>query len=215
MTEYIDIFDANMNPAAPFKAERAEVNARGYWHLTFDCWVIRPTADGGKVLLQLRSTNKANNPGTLDISAAGWLQAGETKEDGLRELEEELGITADPTKLYYLGLTKEATDAPGKYIRNLCHSYFYESALALTDYKPQASEVDGLFEIGIAEGIKLFNGEVKEVEISGLVKGTPVRRMITTADMCSTHDRCVVTRYYLKIFLLAELYLEGRRPLVI
>lgn len=220
MAEYIDIFDANMTPVAPFKMERKEVTRHGHWHHTFDCWVIRRDANGGKILFQLRSAQKANNPNTLDISAAGWLQSGERHDvEGVHELEEELGIKVNPADLFYLGMTKEATDREGYYARNFCHTYFYETTGTLSDYKPQQSEVDGLFEIGIPEGIVLFNGGKKTVDVSGIVRdGTvykPAQRTISTADMCGAHDRCVLTKYYLKIFLLAEAYLKGDRRLVI
>lgn len=220
MAEYIDIYDANMSPVAPFKMERKEVVKTLHWHHTFDCWVIRRDGKDGKILLQLRSATKANNPNTLDISAAGNLQSGERHDvEGVREIEEELGIKVDPKELLYLGMIKEATDRPGYHSRNFCHTYFYETPHSITDYRPQVEEVDGLFEIGIAEGIKLFSGKLKTVEISGIAKDgnayKPTQRTISTADMCNAHDRCVLTKYYLKIFLLAEAYLRGERRLVI
>ncbi|MBI3441491.1 MAG: NUDIX domain-containing protein [Proteobacteria bacterium] len=220
MPEYIDIFDANMSPVPPYKMERKEVVKTMHWHHTFDCWIVRRDPSGDKILLQLRSKQKINNPNTLDISAAGWLQSGERHEvDGIREVEEELGITVDPTDLYYVGMVKEATDRPGYYARNFCHTYFYETTHRLSNYKPQASEVDGLFEINISEGIKLFSGEQQSIEITGVAKDgqtyQPTQRTISTSDMCGEHDRCKLTKYYLKIFLLAELYLRGHRPLVI
>lgn len=215
MTEYIDIYDASMNPVAPFKMERKEVTKHGHWHHVFDCWIMRRDPSGDKILLQLRSATKASNPGMLDISAAGWLQSGETRADGYRELEEELGISVKPEELYYLGMLKEATDRPGHYTRSFCHTYFYESRHTLADYKPQETEVDGLFEISIADGLKLFNDEVKNVTINGIVKGSQISRAITLADMCNPYDRHTITRYYLKIFLLAAQFLKGEKPLAI
>lgn len=219
MPEYLDIFDANMNPIPPYKMERGEVFAKGLWHHTFDCWIVRRDPSGDKILLQLRSKEKKNNPNTLDISAAGNLQSGEKPEDGVREVEEELGIKVELADMLYLGVDKEATDREGYYSRNFCHTYLYETTCRISDYKPQESEVDGLFEINIADGLKLFSGEAQTAKITGIAKEggayKPATRTIITADMCGAHDRCKVTKYYLKIFILAGLYLKGHRPLAI
>lgn len=218
VAELLDVFDADMNPVPPYKIEREEAKRQGHWRQTFDCWVLRRADDGARIVIQLRSKAKSSHPGTFDISAAGAMMAGETKEDGVRELEEELGITADPKKLYYLGVSKEVTDNFGA--RNFAHTYFYETRLLPHECSPQASELDGVFEMKIADGLKLFSGEVETVEIEGTLKdasGTfkPHRRSLARTDMCGAHDRCVVTPYYLKIFILADLYLKGHRPLAI
>jgi isopentenyldiphosphate isomerase len=219
MSEYFDIFDANLSPAAPFRAERKEAHAQGLWHQTFDCWVLRRDAGGDKIVLQLRSMGKDNYPGTLDISASGHLAAGEGPMDGVREIEEELGLKVEPEDLFYLGLHKEAMDRPGFCVRHLSHTYFYEAAQPLSSYSPQESEVDGLFEINIADAIRLVSGETESVEAEGIAREgsayKPARRRIVIADLCAAEDRCKVTKYYLKVFTLAALYLQGHRPLAI
>lgn len=215
MTEYLDIFDASFAPVAPFKMERKESHRSGAWHQTFDCWVLRRDPAGDKMIMQLRSERKDSNPGKLDISACGHLLAGEKPEDGVRELEEELGLKANYDELYYLGLIKEAIDSPGRQVRHLSHTYFYETTLPLFAYKLQETEVDGVFEVNIADGIAFFSGTIKTMTATGLVKGQPVTRQINLADLTAAEDRCHVTKYYLKIFVLADLYLKGHRPLAV
>ncbi len=52
------------------------------------------------VLLQRRSENKDSYPGCLDISSAGHIEAGDDHlTTALKELREELGITASPDEL--------------------------------------------------------------------------------------------------------------------
>jgi len=219
MAEYFDIFDANLSPAAPFREERTQAHQKGLWHQTFDCWVVRRDPSGDKIVLQLRSALKDNHPNTLDISASGHLLSGEQPLDGVREVEEELGLMVDPKDLLYLGINKEAVDRAGYCVRHFSHTYFYETKCLLADYKPQQSEVDGLFELDIAEGLKLFSGEITSVEATGVIREgadyKPAKRRITTADMAAAEDRCEITKYYLKIFVLAGLYLKGHRPLAI
>jgi 8-oxo-dGTP pyrophosphatase MutT (NUDIX family) len=219
MPEYLDIFDANMRPESPFRVEKKEAHQKGLWHQTFHCWIVRRDPSGDKILLQLRGADKDDNPDTLDISVAGHLQSGEQPPDGVREVEEELGIRIDPAALLYAGVLKQATDRPGYYNREFCHTYFYETACLFPDYTPQASEVDGIFELDISAGLKLFSGEIKTAEAEGVIRDgavyKPAKRTVTTADMCSEIDRCRVTRYYLKVFVLADLYLKGHRLLAI
>lgn len=52
--------------------------------------------DRGEVLLQKRSKHKETHPGYYDISVAGHCGKGETYEEtALREMKEEIGVTAD------------------------------------------------------------------------------------------------------------------------
>src|SRR4051794_1911294 len=100
--ELLDVFDDNMELIR--KAPRAEVHAKGLWHQTFHCWIVRAAHDGQYVLFQRRGPTKKVFPNTLDITAAGHLQSGETVEDGIREVNEELGISARYGDLIPLGI---------------------------------------------------------------------------------------------------------------
>jgi len=219
MTEYFDILDASLEPVAPFRMERKETHRTGAWHQTFDCWIVRRDPSGDKIILQLRSVQKDSYPNTLDISASGHLLSGEQPLDGVREVEEELGLAVNPADLLYLGVSKEAIDSPGCCVRHLSHTYLYETNQPLSSYKPQESEVDGVFEINIAEGLKLFAGETTTVEAEGIIREgsayKPATRRISIADMAAPNDRCNITKYYLKIFILADLYMKGRKSLAI
>ena len=63
-------------------------------------WLIREEAGRTQVLLQKRSRNKDSFPGLYDTSSAGHVPAGsEVLPSALRELEEELGIRAEPGQL--------------------------------------------------------------------------------------------------------------------
>jgi isopentenyldiphosphate isomerase len=219
MIETFDIFDINLNPAPPFLATRNEAHAKGLWHQVFHCWIMRRDESGGKMLLQLRSGNKKNNPSKLDISAAGHLLTGETPADGVRELQEELGISVSPDDLLYLGALRQTLDLPDYLDREICHTYFHETSCPLSGYTPQKEEVDGVFEISISDALNLFSRQTDKIEAEGIFqqngKYLPQRRFITIDDMSDAKDRTERSGYYLKIFTLAELYLQGRRDLAI
>lgn len=221
MSEYFDIFDANMIPAAPFKAERDVVHQQGLWHQTFHCWILRRDEKlGPSLVLQLRG-DTIQFPHTFDVSAAGHLAAGEKPIDGIREAEEELGIKIDSAGLVSLGAYKQVTDDHARryFNREFCHTYFYETDKNIHDFTPQESEVEGVFMISVQDGLRLFTGEMQSLEIHGIAKSDKgyqqAARILTSDQMCAAHDRTEIGRYYLKIFIMADLYFKGVRELAV
>ena len=55
---------------------------------------------------------KKDFPGLFDITAAGHILSTETVADGIREVEEELGIEVDLTKLHSKGVVQEVSNCP-------------------------------------------------------------------------------------------------------
>src|SRR5207302_643541 len=89
--EYLDIFDDNLEHIGI--VSREEAHKRGHWHQSFHCWLIRRDNGCQYVLFQQRGPQKKVYPGKYDITAAGHLTAGETEKNGIRELNEELGLS--------------------------------------------------------------------------------------------------------------------------
>ena len=82
-------------------ARRADVHANGWLHRAVHILVRRRN---GEIFLQKRSLSKDCHPGTWDSSASGHLDSGEYYlEAAVRELFEELGITARADALTELG----------------------------------------------------------------------------------------------------------------
>ena len=97
--EFFDILDEKGNKTGRIK-ERSLVHEDGDIHGTVHIWIRRKTEKGYDLLLQKRSKQKDSFPGCYDISSAGHISAGdEPLETALRELEEELGIKAEPEQL--------------------------------------------------------------------------------------------------------------------
>ncbi len=100
--EYLDIVDENGNPTGE-TVERSYAHKYGIRHRTAHVWIVRKTEAGVDILLQKRAMIKTF-PGCYDISSAGHIQAGQDfKESAIRELNEELGITADESELILCG----------------------------------------------------------------------------------------------------------------
>ncbi len=157
MTELIDIFNANHERIGV--CDQASVHRQGLWHQTFHCWIVSCHDDAGYLLLQLRSATKKDHPNTLDVTAAGHLAAGEQALDGLRELEEELGVFTEAGDLRYLGIKHDIMDRThGVRNREFAHVYILRDDRPIEEYRLQEDEVSGLVEVSIEDGLALFAG---------------------------------------------------------
>ena len=101
--EFFDICDENGIPTGEI-VERGIAHRDGIPHRTAHIWLFREMDGNCQILLQQRSFQKDSFPGMWDTSSAGHIQAGdEPLESALRELEEELGIKAEPSQLKFAG----------------------------------------------------------------------------------------------------------------
>ena len=104
--EYLDEVNENGEPTGR-TVERETAHSNGVRHRTAHVWIIRQCGGKIQVLLQKRSKTKDSYPGCYDISSAGHIPAGsDYKESAIRELKEELGVTASPDDLIYCGQRK-------------------------------------------------------------------------------------------------------------
>ncbi|MDX5474636.1 MAG: NUDIX domain-containing protein [Bacillaceae bacterium] len=164
-SELFTIFNENYEKLGT--ATREEVHKKGYWHETFHCWFIKRENDEVKILFQLRSERKKESPNLYDITAAGHLLASETIEDGVREIEEEIGISLALENLHHLGMFKYRV-VKDVYIDNeFAHVFLYETNYKMEDFKLQEEEVAGLIEVDFGNMRKLFMGESNEIEVNG------------------------------------------------
>lgn len=101
--EYLDVVDENGNPTGE-TVERSAAHAGAIRHRTAHVWLVRMRDGQPEVLLQKRCDAKESFPGCYDISSAGHIPAGSGFVDSaLRELQEELGISAEADELIFCG----------------------------------------------------------------------------------------------------------------
>lgn len=208
--EHLDYFDDNLNYLGT--ASRKEVHAKGFWHKTIHCWVLRKEGNENYLVFQQRSAQKEFNPLMLDISAAGHYAAGETDQEATREIEEELGIEVAWKNLHFLGILQEANIIPGQFgvtaiNREFCYTYFLIDHRSLSSYQIQKEEVKTIVQIPINEGIKLFSGE------STSAQGLDIHHQLSSYTLQDFLPRA--STYYLKIFIMAERYFAGKKYLAI
>lgn len=212
MSEILDIYDAKMNHIGT--ASREEVHKLGYWHQTFHCWIIRSENEKKYVIFQIRDKEKNVAPNKLDITAAGHLKAGETKEDGLRELEEELGVRAKIENLHYLGIRITASENSKQINKEFAQVYMLHDDTPINKYTLQEGEVAGLVQIELLDGLRLCSHEVDSVPCMVFrpnKDGVHVEQ--STVEFGQFIPR--IDSYYYKVFIMAERYFEGNHYLSI
>ena len=91
--ELFFVVDDHNQPLEPLR--RKQVHGTGIWHRVAHIWLVNGR---DQVLCQQRALNKELNPGFWEPFFGGHLKPGEeVKAAALRELREELGITAELT----------------------------------------------------------------------------------------------------------------------
>ncbi|MGH1489648.1 MAG: NUDIX hydrolase [Acidimicrobiales bacterium] len=205
-------------------AERSEVHNGGHWHQVFHCLVIRPGTPA-RVVLQRRHHSKAAFPGLLDLSATGHLMAGESPADGVRELNEELGIDATAADLHPVGVRLLADDGGEGQNRERVHLYFMTDDRPLDRYNPEPTEVESLVEVAADDLLDLIAGlnsaptaakpahaDSRSIAASEWRPGSAVTSStITGADLIKPSDG-----YWTVLLVMAERYADGGgQPLAI
>ena len=156
MEEYITVIDRNRNPLGV--KSRSQIHKDGDWHETFQCWFIERIKDEMYIHLQLRSHTKKDFPSLYDITAAGHLLSGETPEDGVREIKEELGVDVSYEDLHYINAIENEISLSQFIDNEIALVYLYEIKKKLL-YKFMDQEVEGIIRVKLADFIKLVNEE--------------------------------------------------------
>lgn len=180
--EQLDLCDERGRPLSRGKA-RGLVHRDGDWHRAFHCWVVvsgelgggqAPTlrAERAHLLLQRRSLQKETWPGLWDVSVGGHYQAGEGIEGGLREIQEELGLTVQADELAHAGWRREEVlHENGIIEREIQDVFFLRRSLRLGDLHPDPAEVSAVALVPAAALGPLSAGRLESIEVSGAEAG--------------------------------------------
>lgn len=153
MTERLKVFDKDYRYIG--EETRENVHEKGLWHETFHCWLM----DEKNVYIQKRSAAKKDFPSLYDITAAGHLLATENVLDGIREVEEELGIEVNLEKLVNAGVVSDVIRLPGFIDKEFTNVFLYKSSFSPADFSLQKEEVEGIYTVGIDDLKALFLNE--------------------------------------------------------
>ncbi|GCE23524.1 NUDIX hydrolase [Dictyobacter kobayashii] len=160
-TEQLAIFSPTMERIGV--RTRAEVHAQGYWHETFHCWFLQEVASKRYILFQQRASQKKDFPDRLDITAAGHLLATETAADGVREIQEELGLDLALADLVPAGIVPDPILIQQFQDREFCHLFFYQIPVPITNLVLQREEVAGIAYVEFTDFEHLLRAQIETV----------------------------------------------------
>ena len=165
--EMFDVIDMDGNKTGLIK-ERGVVHREGALHATSHIWIARENEKSGcDILLQKRSACKDSHPGCYDISSAGHIGAGDDAlNSALRELEEELGIKAEPHQLIEFGVQYKNYEGEfyGKPFRDNQRSilYLYKEPIDIENLILQESEIESVIWMDYREALDAIRGNTIE-----------------------------------------------------
>lgn len=205
MSELFDIYDEALNHIGV--KPRAAVHRDGDWHQVFHCWVVGREADGAPFLVLQKRKARVDYPNKIDISAAGHLAAGESPREGVREIEEELGLSVAFEDLIPLGRRVGINKIDDFVDRQICHVFLYQCNQPLEAYDYKRDEVAGLIKLSIADAMRLHTGEVPSVIAPAIGLQSP--------EITLTHDGFIpsIDNYIMKILILAQRFFAGEKEL--
>ncbi|MFS0780224.1 NUDIX hydrolase [Bacillus sp. 1P06AnD] len=151
-------------------AARSEIHKRGLWHETFHCWLIGSLKEEPSIYMQIRSEQKKDYKGLLDITAAGHLLANETPADGLREVHEELGLSIGLDECISLGVLENVIVNPDFIDRELSHVYLYPFHGDNSSFRLQYEEVAGIIKAPFQAFKDLWEYNVDSIQAEGFIQ---------------------------------------------
>jgi isopentenyldiphosphate isomerase len=210
--EYFDVLDCTGEKTNKV-ISRDEAHRIGAWHGAFHCLIIYEREGRSYALFQKRSPDKKIAPGKYDVSVGGHYVAGEdAKTAGPREIKEELGLDVRFEDLVSLGRRIFVyCSTPNVVEQEIQDVFFLSRAVEPRALVLQQEEVDGVLEMDVDSGIRLFSGSELYVECSLYrteISGEWVN--VSAGEFVPCLDN-----YYLKLLLLAKRYFRNDREFFI
>lgn len=210
MDERVDVLDASGKKTGEI-AWKSDVHRLGLWHQCFHCWIVSPetSTEGACLFVQRRAAGKDTWPNKLDVTAAGHIGAGEqTLEGGLREVEEELGLTVEPGELVPLGTRRSELEIPAGLDREFQEVFLLVRPLSPKDLWLQEEEVAAVARLRLDDIEALHGGG--EVLVEEWARGKVSTVSVSLADFVPGEDE-----YLLQVARATRAYLGGERPIAL
>lgn len=204
--EPFDVLRADGAPTGIVKP-RAAVHRDGDWHRALHIWVAGRDESGEPFLIfQRRSAAKDSWPDHFDTTVGGHFRAGETLTEAMREIEEEIGLSAMGLQLRPLGTRISITELPPLCDHELQDVFLLLDDRPLADYRPHPVELSALARFPLRDLLALFSGETSCIDGEAVAPGNADSFAVTAtgADFIPSVDR-----YGLRIAIAAQNVLRG------
>jgi isopentenyldiphosphate isomerase len=207
MDEKVDILDSRGGKTGEV-AWKSKAHRLGLWHRCFHCWIFssETSFEGPHLFVQRRTAGKETWPNKLDVTAAGHIGAGEEAlEGGLREIEEELGLTVEPDEVVSLGTRRSELEIPAGLDREFQEVFLLVRTLSPKELRLQEEEVAAVARLRLDDLETLCGGG--EVLAEEWARGEASTVSVSLADFVPGEDE-----YLPRVARAARAYLSGGSP---
>jgi isopentenyldiphosphate isomerase len=207
-SELFDVLTAG-GASKGFSKKRSAVHRDGDWHGSIHVWVYGIDRGVPYLAFQRRGRFKDTLPMKLDATVGGHLRSGETVEQTLREVQEEIGRSVTLAELLPAGIRLGVSeDVPGIIDREIQHVYLWRVDDPLTTFTPNPDELESLVQLPLADVLAIFGDGIVAADALELRAGsailTPV--LITRSEFADGIDR-----YPYRVAIAASNALRGDR----
>jgi len=199
--EMVDVLDAGGGRTGRV-VPKAEAHRFGLPHRCAHVWISTPEGHP-RLYVQRRASGKETWPDRLDVTAAGHLMSGEESVEGaLRELEEELGLVAEPGDLIPLGTRRVEKEIPVGLDNEFQDVFLLVRAVDIAALRLQTEEVAAVLALSLDDVEALSGG------VAVLAEGPDGGRVaISLADFVPGEDG-----YLPRVARAVRTALAGGRP---
>lgn len=207
-SELFDVLSAAGRPLG-FAKPRAQVHRDGDWHGALHVWVFGLEREGPYLAFQRRGRFKDTHPLVLDATVGGHMRAGETIEETLREVREEIGRSVSLPELLPLGVRVAVSEsAPGIIDRELQHVYLWRVDEPLTTFAPNPDELESIIQLRLEDVLAIFGDGVVAADALELKASSAI---LTPALVTRGEFAAGIDRYPFRVAIAAACSLRGDR----
>lgn len=204
--ELFDIVLANGQPTGRSK-RRTDVHRDGDWHRAVHVWVAGIDEAGPFLTFQRRSMEKDTWPGKLDATVGGHFRAGESLEETLREVDEEIGITVAVSDLRFIGRRIAVNEAePGTIDHEIQEVFLLRDERPLPEFRPSPAELSALVRVQLDDLLEFLAGTREFLSARSILPG----ESIEVVSLVNSEDFILhIDRYFYRVAIAARQFLNG------
>jgi isopentenyldiphosphate isomerase len=210
--ELFDVLTAE-GASRGFAKKRSDVHRDGDWHGSIHVWVYGIDRGIPYLVFQRRGRFKDTLPMKLDATVGGHLRSGETVEETLREVQEEIGRNVTMAELLPLGIRLGVSeDVLGIIDREVQHVFLWRVDEPLTTFAPNPEELESLVQLPLEDVLAIFGDGIVAADALELRAGSAILTptLITRSEFAAGIDR-----YPYRVAIAASNALRGDRYLAI
>lgn len=211
-TELFDVLTSNGKPTGVAK-QRSAVHRDGDWHGAIHVWVFGVDQGGPYLAFQRRGRFKDTQPLKLDATVGGHLRAGETVEDTLREVQEEIGRHVTLSELMPIGIRLGVNEeVPGIIDREIQNVFLWRVDESLSTFAPNPDELESLVQFPLQDVLAIFGDGIVAADALELKAGSAILtpKLVTRSEFAAGIDR-----YPYRVAIAASNALRGDRYVAI